>query len=173
MDTHLLQTVFDHTFPKYTSFQFAEMINVGLVLQGVKKGALLKLDDYAIHWLQKHGLYVEKYPLLDVPNLVFVSKRDPKWRKDVNHVDVGRALSYLTPIDITDDFKHFLGVRIEVTFRRNKGRVLKAYLMTQKIVGKTKTEAMDYLKPFTAAIQTMNIPKGFTILNIEGIVEKY
>jgi len=167
----LLQLVFDHTKPRYTSFQFTEMINIGLVLAGVKKGALLYLDPYAVGLLRKEGLYVEAYPLWKKPNLMFVAKKDPKWSKDVSHKDVGRALGYLTPVDIEDDSLASFGARIEITFRRNKGRVLKAYEMTQKIVGKTKREARAYLEPFVEAIQTMELPQEFQIQSVEIILD--
>ena len=43
----LLKIVFDGSNPHYTRWQFTSMINIGLVIAGVKKGALEKLDETA------------------------------------------------------------------------------------------------------------------------------
>ena len=58
----ILNLVFDNSYPKYTSYQFENMINIGLVLSGVKKGAFTKLDDNIIKKLKKIGYYVVPHP---------------------------------------------------------------------------------------------------------------
>jgi hypothetical protein len=171
----LLQTVFNHTKPKYISFQTTEMINVGLVLKGVKPGALLTLDDVGVRFLRDAGLYVEPYVLFQNVDLVFVSRKDPKFPKNITHKDVGRALGYLTPIDIEsnkESFRNTYAAKIEVLFQRNKGRKLKAYLMTQKVIGKTENEILQYMKPFAEAIQHMELPSEFKIFKVEIVIEK-
>jgi hypothetical protein len=171
----ILKTVFDHTKPKYISFQTTEMINVGLVLKGVKPGALLALDDVGVRALRDAGLYVEPYALVQNVDLVFVSRKNPKFPKNTTHADIGRALGYLTPINIEsnkESFRNTYNAKIEVLFQRNKGRKLKAYLMGQKVIGKTEYEILHYMKPFAEAIQTMELPSEFKIFKVEIVIEK-
>ena len=69
-----MEKIFSCSHPKFTSFQFTEMLNVGLVLIGIKPGALLDLDESAIIALNKSGFHAQPYPLLK--GLTFVSKKN-------------------------------------------------------------------------------------------------
>ena len=168
--TKLLQLVFEESSPKYTSFQFSEMINVGLVVSGVKRGALLKLGNRAVHELQKQGLYVVDYPL--VKGLTFVSKKNPKFSKHLTHQEVGHALGYMTPIDIVETPQNAFTAHIEINFRRKQGKRLKAYVLNQVIIDKSESQILKYLEPYVKEIQRMNIPNQFTIMSIELVIKK-
>jgi flagellar capping protein FliD len=55
----LLYKIYDNVYPKYTSYKFSSMLNIGLVITGYKKGALEKIDDKLKTELTKIGLYID------------------------------------------------------------------------------------------------------------------
>lgn len=162
--TNLLKTIFDNSRPKYTSFQFSEMINVGLVLLGKKRGAIVKLKSNGINALKRAGFYAEPYPFM--PELTFIAKTNPHFSKNVTHKEVGRALSYFTPIDINYTPKQSYGVHIIITFQRKNGRKLLSYVLSQLVIDKSEEEIINYLQPFVDTIESMKIPNEFHILDI-------
>jgi hypothetical protein len=163
----ILRAVFEGSKPKFTTYQFVEMINVGLVLSGVKKGALIHLDNKAIKTLRDAGLSVTEYPL--IPKLVIVSKADPGLTEKSSHIAVGKALSYLTPIDINNNYNdaesHFLAIKI--IFRRGKGRKLEGHIMEQKVIKKSEKQMMNYITPFVEAITAMKLPEEFELFDVQ------
>lgn len=163
---NLLRAVFNGTKPKYTSFQFAEMVNVGLVLAGVKKSALVELDQTAIKALKDAGLSVTQYPL--IPKLSIVSKTDPGLTEKSSHIAVGKALSYLTPIDLNKNYDdtHKTGLGIVITFRRGNGRKLESSVMNQMIINKSERQINNYITPFVNAIKAMKLPEEFHIYDV-------
>ena len=163
----LLMAVYNGAKPKFTTYQFTEMINVGLVLADVKNAALLKLDDTAIRTLKDAGLSVTPYPLAPQLELVLVSKKDPGLNEKSTHLNVGKALSYLTPADINKSYNDSKFIEIEITFRHGKGNKLQAHLMTQKVINKSERQMMNYITPFVEAIKNMKLPSEFKILDIQ------
>ncbi len=165
----LLQVVFDGSNPHYTTWQFMAMLNIGLVLMGVKKGALEKLDEPAVKALKVAGLSVTDYPL--VSGLHFISKTDPHLTPTSKHTAVGKALGYLTPVNIGDEHPDAKSVHISVEFRRSKGRKLRTTILQQKVVGKTPKQIETYLSRFVKAIREMQLPAEFEILDVCPVVE--
>lgn len=169
---NILMTVFNGTKPRYTTYQFTEMVNVGLVLAGVKKGALIYLDEPAIKSLKNAGLSVTPYPLVPELKLVIVSKSDPGLNEKSTHSNVGKVLSYLTPIDInkSNNSANTTSLGIKITFRRGNGRKLKAHLMEQKIINKSERQIMNYITPFINAIKEMKLPDDFKIYDVNVVI---
>ncbi len=163
----ILRAVFEGSKPKFTTSQFNEMINVGLVLAGVKKSALIHLDDKAIKILRDAGLSVTVYPL--IPKLVIVSKSDPGLTEKSSHIAVGKALSYLTPIDINKNYNdadsHSLAIKM--IFRRGKGKKLEGSIMNQKVINKNEKQIINYITPFVEAIKTMKLPEEFELFDVQ------
>lgn len=166
---NILMTVFNGTKPRYTTYQFTEMVNVGLVLAGVKKGALIYLDEHSIKILQNAGLSVSPYPIVPELKLVIVSKNNPGLNEKSTHVDVGKALSYMTPIDInkSSNSANSKFVDISITFRRGNGRKLESHLMEQKVINKTERQIQNYITPFVNAIKEMKLPEEFHIYDVK------
>ena len=166
----LMEKVFSCSHPKYTSYQFTEMLNVGLVLIGIKPGALLDLDESAIIALNKSGFYTQSYPL--IKGLTFVSKKKLYFKDNLTHTDVGKALGYLTPINIDDnDQQNKKFIKIQVTFKRLGSKPLIANIMVQVVINKTIPQIKKYLQPFINGIYKLQIPSQFEILSIETIIE--
>jgi hypothetical protein len=169
----LMKIIFSCSYPKYTSYQFMEMLNVGLVLIGIKPGALVKLDNSAINALHNSGFYVQPYPLLK--GFTFVSIKKLHFKDTLTHTDVGKALGYLTPINIDDNVdnakqnKKF--VKIQVTFKRLGSKPLIANIMSQVVINKTIHQIEKYLHPFINGIYKLHIPSQFKILSIQTIIE--
>ena len=103
--------------------------------------------------------------------LHFISKTDPHLTPTSKHITVGKALGYLTPIDIENDNPNAKGVYIAIQFRRPKGRKLETYILEQKIVGKTPKQIETYLARFINAIKELPLPAEFEILDVLSVVE--
>lgn len=173
MNEALMKIIFSWSHPKFTSFQFAEMLNFGLVLIGIKPCALLKLDEPAIKALNKSGFYTQPYSL--IKGLTFVSKNKLNFKDALTHKDVGKALGYLTPINIDDDTtdtdnQNKKSVKIEVKFRRIGSKPLIANIMSQVVINKTIPQIEKYLNPFINGLYNLYIPSQFEILSIQTII---
>ena len=176
MNEALMKIIFSWSHPKFTSFQFTEMLNVGLVLIGIKPCALLKLDEPAIIALNKSGFYTQPYPL--IKGLTIVSKNKINFKDALTHKDIGKALGYLTPIDIEDDTtttttdnQNKKLVKIEVKFRRIGSKPLIANIMSQVVINKTIPQIEKYLNPFINGLYNLHIPPQFEILSIQTIID--
>jgi hypothetical protein len=146
------------------------MINIGLVIVGAKKGAFEKLDESAVKALKAAGLFVTDYPL--VTGLHFVSKTDPRLTPTSKHTAVGKALGYLTPVDIRNDHPDAKYVSIVINFRRGaSGRKLETSVLNQKVVGKTDKQIETYLSRFVNVIREMALPSDFEILDVRPVIE--
>ena len=140
-----------------------------MLSQGSKKGALEKLDESAIQALKTAGLVVADYPL--IKGLQFISKTDPHLTPTSKHTTVGKALGYLTPVDIQNDHPGAKSVYITIQFRRPNGRKLETNILEQKIVGKTNKQIETYLSRFINAIKGLPLPAEFEILDVRSVVE--
>jgi hypothetical protein len=101
-----------------------------------------------------------------------VSKKNLHFKDKLTHTDVGKALGYLTPINIEDkvqENKKF--IKIEVTFKRLRSKPLIANIMSQVVINKTIPQIKKYLQPFINGIYKLHIPSQFEILSIETIIE--
>ena len=167
---NILNDIFDNSYPKYTSYQFENMINIGLVLTGVKKGAFTKLDKLVINKLKKLGYYVDSYP--KIPHLTWISLHNPNFSEQPTHKEIGKALGYLTPVDIDKDITNKYYINIEIKFRRINSNSLICNTLPQIVVNKTKKQIDRYLQKYINGILKLNIPKEFKIISIKGIVIK-
>lgn len=167
----LLYKIFIHSYPKYTTYRFATMLNVGLVITGYKKGALEKMDEKINKELKKNGLYVETYPL--IKTLTFISKKDPlfkdpllkndKVNHKISHQDVGKSLGYLTPIELdaktkTKGKSYF--IKIEIRFSNNGNKPLSTSILNQVVLNK-----------YIDGIKKLPIPKQFKIIEISKKIQ--
>ena len=166
----ILNHVFDNSYPKYTSYQFENMINIGLVLSGVKKGAFTKLDKLVINKLKKLGYYVESYP--KIPHLTWISLHNPNFTEHPTHKEIGKALGYLTPVDIDKKIINKYYISIEIKFKLINSNSLTCNTLTQIVVNKTKKQIDKYLQKYINGILKLNIPKQFKIISIRGVVNK-
>ena len=166
----LLYKIFNHSYPKYTSYKFGSMLNVGLVITGYKKGALEKIDDKLKNDLKKIGLYVDYYPL--IKTLTFISKKDPLFTDNTSHKDIGINLGFLTPIDIDDKIKgksYYIGLKIK--FSNNGNKPLIANIVSQVVVNKSEKDINEYLDKITIGIRKLPIPKQFKIIQISKDIQ--
>lgn len=173
MYEELLKDIFACSNPKYTSYQFGEMINVGLVLIGIKPSAIVNLDKCSIIKLNNNGFYTQPYPLLK--KLTIVSKSKIHLKEKLTHKDVGIMLGYLTPVDIVNNNnqKNKISISIQVTFNRNNNKpIIAKNIMHQIVINKTLTQVKNYLQPFIDNIHMLSssIPSEFKILSIEPII---
>lgn len=149
-----------------------EMLNIGLVVSGVKGGAILTPDTMtpkAIKAYKEMGYFIHKKTVRPDFILYYFSRKDPKIRS-WNHDTVGKFLSFLTPGDLEElakvPSKEKYGVMIEVYYRYNGGKMRKAFEMNQIAVGKTKKEIEDYLQPFVDALKKIPTPKELEIVKV-------
>ena len=89
--------VYDNLKPNYTSYKFADMLNVGLVMKGIKKSALVHIEDKN-NLLNRLGLYHMTYPKKGLEHLTLLSKKEINitHNEDID-VNTGKILGYLTP----------------------------------------------------------------------------
>lgn len=163
----MLMEIFENIQPKYLRWQFSEMINVGLVLAGVKNGALVYITEPTIIHKLKKSLNVQQYTQHGLEHLILISnKKIPSLPPDDNqfHVKVGKILSYMTPIDIEEAV---IGIKknvaIEIIFDKNGGKKYVTAVLSQIVVNKTDDQINAYFKKYIDAILAMKIPKIFTI----------
>lgn len=161
----LLYKIYNNTYPKFTSYKFGSMINIGLVITGYKKGALEKIDEKLKKHLTNIGLYVDYYPL--IKTLTFISKRNPLFTDNTSHKDVGKNLGFLTPIELDDKIKgksYFIGLIIKFTNNGNKPLI--ANIVSQVVVNKSEKDINEYLDKIIIGIRKLPIPKQFKIIQI-------
>jgi len=166
----LLYKIYEHSYPRYTSYKFGTMLNIGLVITGYKKGALEKIDEKLKKHLIKNGLYVDYYPL--IKTLTFISKRNPLFTDNTSHEDVGRNLGYLTPIELDDKIKgkkYFIGLIIK--FSNNNNKPLITTILNQVVINKSEKDINEYLDKFIIGIRKLPIPKQFKIIEISKQIQ--
>ena len=151
----------------------SEMLNIGLIVSGIKNGGLFALDVMTPDIRKKYkemGYYLHRVTIRPGFVLVMFSRKDPKIRDWKDHTKVGEFLSFLTPGDLEEIVKvpsdHKYGVGIEVYYRYKGGKMRKAFAMNQIAVGKTKKEIEEYLQPFVDALKIMPTPKELEIVKV-------
>ncbi len=163
----LLTLLYKETTPHDAWWQCMNMVTAGLVLMGVKKGAFIYgTNDTISKALQKEGLFVEVNG-----EEIFLSYKDPHLNETSTHEDVGKALSYLTPLDISSNTKK-KGFGIKIEFRVQDGERKDAEVMSQKVFGKTNQEILAYGEKFVRAIRSMPIPDDLTIVDVTPVISK-
>lgn len=159
----LLAEVYDNLKPKYTSYRFADMVNVGLVLSGVKKSALVHIENKN-GILDKLGLNYMAYPKKGLEHLTLLSRNEIKIKNDKDlDVNTGKMLGYLTPGNLDSFTKTDKTASIVITFRKGNGQELTCSVLNQRIKGKTHNEIMKYLSKYVSAIVALRLPKEFVI----------
>jgi hypothetical protein len=163
----LLTIIYKETKPHDAWWQFMNMATAGLVLMGVKKGAFIYgTNDKINKALEKEGLFTTVNG-----DEIFLSYKDPHLTEQSTHEDIGKVLSYLTPLDISSNLKT-KGFGIKIEFRLKDGEVKDAPVMSQKVFGKTDKEILAYSKRFVRAIQSMPIPVDLTIVDVTPVISK-
>lgn len=155
-----------------------EMLNVALVVSGVKNGALLTPDTMTPKTIKAYkdmGYFIHKKTWSPDFVVYYFSRKDPKIRS-WNHETVGKFLSFMTPGDLEEMFKlpakEKYGIGIEVQYRYKGGKIRKANELNQIVVGKTKKEIEAYLKPFVSALKVMPTPKELEIVKVTTKIER-
>jgi len=173
MDTTKMQSlllqVFKHAHPGYTTYKFASMINIGLVLTNIKPGAIDIIDKKIYNLLRKNGLYVENYSYLNTPNAIFISKSEPKFLEEpINHKKIGYKLGYLTPqnIGVELSYKKKYFANIIIKFKNNNGNILTCTILNQIIIDKSEKSIKAYLKKYINGIEKLKLPNQFKIISI-------
>lgn len=166
----LLYKIYNNVYPKYTSYKFSSMLNIGLVITGYKKGALEKIDNKLKKDLTKIGLYIDYYPL--IKTLTFISKKNPLFKENVNDEDVGKQLGFLTPFNLDNKIKgkSYL-VFLNIKFTNNGNKPLITSILNQIVVNKSEKEINEYLDKFIIGIRKLQIPKQFKIIQITKVIE--
>lgn len=162
----ILAKVFAGAHPGTNMFRMIHTINIGLVLMGIRKGALINVDKSVCTLLEKNGVYVT-----DIKGDTLISLRKPTIDSTATDTDIGKALGYLTPTEIKEDNPTKRYMDIKVVFRRKSGKPIETYLLSQVVIGKTDAQMKRYLEPFIKAIQSMPLPKEFTVLECTPMIE--
>lgn len=104
--------------------------------------------------------------------MTFVSKKNIHFTQTVTHTDIGKALGYLTPINIEDNTKQNKKyISLKVIFKRIGSKPLIANIMSQIVINKTISQIETYLQPFINGIYKLHIPSQFEIVSIEIIIQ--
>ena len=162
----ILAKVFAGAHPGTNMFRMIHTINTGLVLMGIRKGAIINVDKSVCTLLEKNGVYVT-----NIKGDTFISLQKPVIDSSATDTEIGRALGYLTPTEIKQDdpTKRFLDIK--VVFRRNSGKPVETYLLSQVVIGKTDAQMKRYLQPFIKGIQNVPLPAEFTILECTPMIQ--
>ena len=166
----VLKKVYNCSRPKYSTYQFISMLNVGLVLDGIKKGALEKLDSKCVLFLNSQGYFAQPYPL--IKGLTFISLKDPEFGSNVTHTEIGKHLSYFTPLNIFADHPNKKFVCLTITFRKNKGKTHEQDILNQVVIGKTNRQILRYLNPFIKHLYKLPLIYTYKILTITPTITK-
>lgn len=161
----LLSLIYTQTTPHDAWWQFMNMATAGLVLMGVKKGAYIYGTNTTINKaLQKEGLFV-----IVNDEETFLSYKDPHFTDKTTHIDVGKALSYLTPFDINSEIKR-KEFHIKISFRFKGGDIHDAEVMNQNVIGKTDKQILAYSEKFVRAVRSMPLPDDLTIVDVTPVI---
>lgn len=153
-----------------------EMIHIGLILNGVKNGALFSRDIMTPEVIKKYkdiGFHIHRW---NGPQdtLIFMSRKDPNKYNWKNHVTVGKYLSYMTPGDldemykIPNDMKYIVGINIY--YKYYDGPKRKTTVMPQIAVDRTKKQIKEYLQPFLDVLNNMPTPKELEIIKVVPVI---
>ena len=162
----ILAKVFAGAHPGTNMFRMIHTINTGLVLMGIRKGAIINVDKSVCTLLETNGVYVTK-----IKGDTFISLRKPTIDSTTTDTELGKALGYLTPTEIKEDDPTKRFMDIKVVFRRKSGKPIETYLLSQVVIGKTEAQMKRYLQPFIKGIQSMPLPEEFTILECTPMIQ--
>lgn len=153
--SHIMTILGIHTL---TSINLHDLINIALVYTGVKKGVLVKNLGYS----KKSRLQSElRLFVSDIKQpgsnkiFTFISKHDPG--KLVTHIDIGKALGYLKPVDVNKTYMK--NIVLKLTF---KNRSLVPVITSQKIPNSVSNDTViKYLHKFIKGVESIRFPSDY------------
>jgi hypothetical protein len=163
---------------KIPDIQFYNMVNIGLVLGGIRPACLVYLNNKAKKLLEKYNCHIKKEKYFHHLSLVSLHQIDIT--KNPSGYDLGVELGYLTPVVFSAKFniKSEYTIKLDITYKHiynnneNKqiSKIGKISILDQAVSNKTKKQILAYLNKYVTGINNLLLPKQFAILDIKPII---
>lgn len=156
MDISHIMSIFG--IQSLTSINLHDLINIALVCTGIKKGALVKrLTNNIKFKLQSElGLFVVDIKQPESNKLFTFISKDPPGKLET-HIDIGKALGYLRPVDINKfNMKH---MTLKLHF---KHKSLFPIITVQKIPNSISNDTVvKYLERIIKGVESLHFPTDY------------